>query len=148
LRNVSTSEAYTDSTTVQQIIKLIHTQLAPASDPANVYLLKFNLGAPPAKAEVRSVQQSEMRFEGREYPVYEQNGFKSESLSCAFWVREYADAKAFYERFAKGDIVLLRDGRGRKIYGVLGDISVSEAHPGYTLNFTVTRCDYVEEIEV
>jgi hypothetical protein len=148
LRNVSTGETYTDSAVVQQIIKLTRTQLAPASDPANLYVLKFNLGTPPAKTETWSAQQSEMRFEGREYPVYEQNGFKGESLSCTFWLREYADVKAFYDRFAKGDTVLLRDSRGRKIYGALGDIQAAEAHPGYSLTFTVTRCDYNEEIEV
>jgi hypothetical protein len=148
LRNVSTSEAYTDSTTVQQTIKLIHTQIAPASDPSNVYQLKFNIGAPPTKTETRNAQQSEMRFEGREYPVYESNGFRSESLSCAFWVRKYTDAAIFNYRFAKGDIIILRDSRGRKIYGVLGDIQALDAHPGYTITFTVSRCDYDEEIEV
>jgi hypothetical protein len=148
MRNVSMQGTYADGATAKQSVRLLLTQLAPAADPSRVYMLKYNLGSPPQKTATWGTQQAELRFEGRAYPVYERNGFRSETLSCTFWVREYSDVMAFYDLFSEGEIVLLRDSRGRKIYGVLGDIQAAEAHPGYALNFTVTRCDFVEEVEV
>ena len=148
MRNISAQGTYADGATAKQSVRLLLTQLAPASDPSNVYMLRYNLGSPPQKNTTWSTQQAELRFEGRPYPVFERNGFRSENLSCTYWIRKYEDVTTFYDLFAEGETVLLRDNKGRKIYGVMGDIQVAEAHPGYSLTFTITRCDYNEEIEV
>lgn len=147
LRHVSEAETFADSSTVSLATKLHHTQIALADDPANIYVLKYNLNAPPDKKESRNRQSQQIYFEGRKYPVIEYSGFSNHDITCTFFLTE-KEIESLYNMFGEGDIVLYRDNRGRKMYGSLSNITTNDTYRGRTISFIVSKVDYAEGIEV
>lgn len=147
LRHVSSGESFADSSIVRQPISIQHTQVAPAAEPANVFILKYNLNAPPDKKENKDNQKTAIHFDGRKYPVDEYSGFGRHDITCTFFLSE-KEIDDFYLLFDNGNIVLYRDKRGRKIYGSLSNLTTSDTYRGRTISFTVSRVNYAEGIEV
>jgi len=66
----------------------------------------------------------------------------------AFFLKSWNDVEAFIALVDRKETVLYRDARGRKIYGVLGNLTVNDEISGYTVGFTLTEVDHIEEVEV
>ena len=65
-----------------------------------------------------------------------------------FYLKSWDDVEAFIAFVDRKETVLYRDVKGRKVYGVLGNLSVTDERGGYSVSFTLTEVDHSEEVEV
>jgi hypothetical protein len=93
-----------------------------------------------------------MQFVGRAYPVYDVGEARAETIQVSTTipgddidaVAQYALARAIGEN---ADIVLYRDGRGRKMYAMPSDWSSTDLEMGgYQVTFLLNRVDYDEAL--
>jgi hypothetical protein len=91
-----------------------------------------------------------MQYVGRQYPVYDVGESRAETVTVTTTI-DGADPNAAAQHSLaesvgrNADIVLYRDGRGRKFYAMPSDWSETDDYMGsYKLSFTLNRVDYAE----
>jgi hypothetical protein len=91
-----------------------------------------------------------MQYVGRQYPVYDVGEARAETVNVTAQIagedpnapKQYALAESIGRN---ADVVLYRDGRGRKFYAMPSDWSATDVEMGgYDIAFTLNRVDYSE----
>jgi hypothetical protein len=148
VRAVSANETYNDSDIKFIQAELRHALIAPVSDLANVFVFTRSLNGPPKRTLNHNPGGAFAEYAGRTRPVWEPTEHVSAGWTMAFYLKSWAEVEAFIVLVDRKETVLYRDAKGRKIYGVLGNLSVSDERSGYTVGFTLTEVDYIEGVDV
>lgn len=103
------------------------------------------------RAELLGVDAFELRFNGREFPIFEFGDGTSETVSGTIVIPhdELHDAGVQWWRDATlaRRVICYRDNRGRVVFGSLGrGPSIADIAEGTSVTFTVTRIDFTEAI--
>lgn len=90
-----------------------------------------------------------MQFDGRTYPVAEFGGSQTGGVSFNLGLTQASgDLAALEALVARKATLCYRDGRGRKAFGVITSLSVSDGILGvYSANMQLYRIDYDEEVQ-
>ena len=93
---------------------------------------------------------TELRFVGRAYPVFEYGDQFSQQVSVNITVpfdEDWTASTSYLREIGRSRAVhCYRDGRGRKIFGVVNGTSEDDEQFGSTVSLSVVRVDYVEEL--
>lgn len=96
--------------------------------------------------------KTSLQFVGREYPVYDVGEARAESIQITSQIIvEDGDVETKADRLRDigrdADLVLFRDGRGRKMYCMPSDWSMTDLDMGaYEVSFLLNRVDYDEAL--
>lgn len=110
--------------------------------------LKHNLNSEPGKTMINNLPMTMNMYDGRKYPVPEISSNVNRSLSLTYFFRTYAEAEKLIEEANKKEVVLYRDKKGLKMYGVITNVTVQDVLQGYSVTFTVTATDFDEAVEI
>ena len=69
-------------------------------------------------------------------------------IESDIFLRTWAEVESFVALYDRKETVLYRDVKGRKIYGVMSGLQVTEDRTGYIVSFLLNQVDYNEEVEV
>jgi hypothetical protein len=143
------ADVYSDSDSVTATVDFKYALVAPVSDLTNVFSFTSSLNSPPRRVYDNAPGGVMVQYAGRRYPVWEPDEHMSAGLSCgAFYLETWTEFEVFKAMHDLKETVLYRDTKGRKIYGILTNLQVSEERLGYTVSFVVNQVDYNEEVEV
>lgn len=148
VRAVAADETYEDSDVKFIQASFRHSLIAPVSDLTNVFAFKWNLNSPPKRVYNRNINSASVYYAGRMYPVDEPTEHIAAGMSFTYFLKTWADVERFIEIYDLKSTVLYRDAKGRKIYGTLSNLSVTDEHFGYTVSFVISQTDYNESVEV
>jgi len=141
-------EIYEDSDTQFIQAEFRHSLIAPVSDLSNIFVFTRSLNTPPKRVYDRVLGGAYVLYAGRTYPVWEPSEHISTGLSLTFFLRTWAEVESFVALYDRKETVLYRDVKGRKIYGVMSGLQVTEDRTGYVVSFLLNQVDYNEEVEV
>lgn len=143
-----TIETFTDSDPVTATAEFSHAFIAPVSDLSDVFTFSRSLNTPPKRTYNLQPGGAFVEYAGRKHPVWEPTEHVSAAWAMAFFLKAWAEVEAFVALVDRKETVLYRDAKGRKVYGVLGNLSVTDERGGYLVSFTLTEVDHSEEVEV
>jgi hypothetical protein len=148
IRSVSADETFEDSDIKFAQAEFQYSLLAPVSDLSKVFVFARSLNAPPKRTYSHQLGGAFVEYVGRKHPVWEPTEHIAAAWSMAFYLKNWTDVEDFVALVNRKETVLYRDAKGRKVYGVLGNLSVNDERGGYMVSFTLTEVDYNEELEV
>jgi hypothetical protein len=126
------------------------TWIYDPADPAGT-IISFAYGG-VGRQESRDRAKTAMQFAGRTYPVYDVGEARAHSVSVAVQVNgEEEGAAALIERARKlgqdATVILYRDGRGRRFFGMISDFTQTDLEMGSAeISFLVNRAHYDEAL--
>jgi hypothetical protein len=148
IRAVTAEETFEDSNVKFIQAHFKQSLIAPVSDLTNVFVFSRSLNAPPKRVYNRNTNSASVYYAGRRYPVDEPTENIAAGMSFTYFLKVWADVERFIEIYDLKGIVLYRDAKGRKIYGALSNLSVTDELFGYTISFVINQTDYNESVEV
>ena len=148
IRAVSENDTFEDSDIKFIQAEFQHALIAPVSDLTNVFAFTRSLNAPPKRTYNHQPGGAFVEYAGRTRPVWEPTEHVNAAWQMSFYLKAWAEVEAFVALVDRKETVLYRDAKGRKVYGVLGNLSVTDERGGYSVSFTLTEVDHSEEVEV
>ena len=148
VRAVSTAETYQDSDSRLLQCSFRYAVIAPVSDLADIICFSRALNVSPKRTYSGTVGGSFAIYAGRKRPVWEPSENATASITMTYFLKTWADVEKLIALFEQNSTVLYRDFKGRKLYGVLGNLSENDERVGYTVSFAINEIDYNEEVEV
>ncbi len=110
--------------------------------------LKYNLNSVPGK-DLSCVPVGAMNhYDGREFPIAEMPEFTDVTLSLTYFFRRFTKVEKIMEAARKKGVVLYRDKKGLKLYGVISNVAIRDLINGYTVSFTLSATDHNEAVEI
>lgn len=110
--------------------------------------LKHNLNSVPDKS-MNCVPVGAMNhYDGRELPVAEMSDNTNITLSLTYFFKGFAKVEKIMEAARKKGVVLYRDKKGLKLYGVITNITIQDVINGYIVSFTIAATDHNEAVEI
>lgn len=141
-RNVAADgrSAYSAWKTASGATSIVGVVLYATTAPTTPRLYRFNGdGAQEDAAPAAELIQ----YDGREYPIVEFGTSGSRTIDVPeLHMKTAADRAALDALVMARSIVLYRDKRGRKVYGLLKTGSVDDTFYGYETSLSITRLDY------
>ena len=110
--------------------------------------LKYNLNSVPDKSMNCAPVGMLNHYDGRELPIAEMSEFTDINLSLTYFFRRFAKVEKIMEAARKKGVVLYRDKKGLKLYGVITNITIQDVINGYIVSCTISATDYVEVVEI
>ena len=110
--------------------------------------LKYNLNSVPDKSLNYALVGAMNHYDGREFPIAEMSEFTDINLSLTYFFRRFAKVEKIMEAARKKGVVLYRDKKGLKLYGVITNITIQDVINGYIVSCTISATDYVEVVEI
>lgn len=148
IRAVSENDTFEDSDIKFIQAEFQYALIAPVSDLSNVFAFTRSLNSPPKRIYNRQPGGAFVEYAGRKHPVWEPTEHVSAAWLMSFFLKSWDDVESFIALVDRKETVLYRDAKGRKVYGVLGNLSVTDERGGYSVSFTLTEVDHSEEVEV
>jgi hypothetical protein len=143
------ADAYNDSDPVSETATFKGALIAPVSNLSNIFAFTRSLNSPPKRVYDRAPGGAMVQYAGRKYPVWEPNEHMSAGLSCgAFVLKTWAEVETFTAIYDLNGAVIYRDAKGRKIFGTLSNLQITDDRAGYIISFAINQVDYNEELEV
>ncbi len=130
--------------------RLRGTWLSKPEDPAGSVVV-FPYGG-VGKQHSLDRAKTAMQFVGRSYPVYDVGEARAETIQVSTTINgEDPDSEEQYARAKDigrdAEILLYRDGRGRKLYAMPTDWNSTDLEQGsYLVSFLLNRVDYDEAL--
>jgi hypothetical protein len=122
----------------------IHAALAPA---ATIRTFPYLAGD---RTESLGVELTGFQLLGRARPVYESSEFETLELALSYTIPFGADHDAAVQWWRDcvraRAVVLYRDGRGRREYGVFGEAQIADARSGSTVTAKLMAADFTEAV--
>ena len=146
IREVSSTDTYTDSDIKLMQTTVLGNVFAPASDLSNILELRYNLNKKPDKSFRSGVIINSLLCAGRKYTILEKSEHSEYSVSFVFFTKNMSDIDKLNALVERNDVVLYRDNKGRKIFGNIASFDCVELKPGYQVSFTLSATDYEEGI--
>jgi hypothetical protein len=147
VRSVSSGDTYNDSDIKLAHASFVHALIAPVSDLANIFAFTRSLNAPPKRTYNHQPGGAFVEYAGRKHPVWEPTEHVNAAWQMSFYLKTWAEVEAFVALVDRKQTVLYRDARGRKVYGILSNLTINDERSGYTVGFTLTEVDHIEEVE-
>lgn len=110
--------------------------------------LKYNLNSVPDKSMNYALVGAMNHYDGRELPVSEMSEFTDINLSLTYFFRRFTKVKKIMEATRKKGVVLYRDKKGLKLYGVITNVTINDVINGYIVSFTIAATDHKEAVEI
>lgn len=133
--------AYTDSDPATASITFSGVWMSDPLDPEDT-VRQFLYGS-AARSRSLAVQQTPLRFVGRQYPIVDYGEMLDDSLAVQIDVPHgpdwSADLAALRDFATAGRITTVRDNRGRSLTGALTGFTETDTEWGSQVGFTVTR---------
>jgi len=148
IRAVSENDTFEDSDIKFIQAEFQHALIAPVSDLSNVFAFTRSLNSPPKRTYNHQPGGAFVEYAGRKHPVWEPTEHVSAAWAMSFFLKSWEDVEAFIALVDRKETVLYRDARGRKVYGILSNLTVNDERSGYTVGFTLTEVDYIEGVDV
>lgn len=148
IRAISENDTYNDSDIKFIQAELRHALIAPVSDLSNVFAFTRSLNLPPKRTYNRQPGGAFVEYAGRKYPVWEPTEHVNAAWAMTFFLKSWNDVEAFIALVDRKETVLYRDARGRKVYGILSNLTIDDERSGYIVGFTLTEVDYIEGVDV
>lgn len=143
VRGFGVNGTISDSNVIIAQTTIKHAILCVASDPANFIRLKWN----PERSVHYERQMAKLQFNGREYPVVEYSPFARRQYSLSFDFDNINILNNFLDFTYQREVLLYRDGRGRRDFIAIETIDVKEKKPSwYHVTVNPERVDYDEEV--
>jgi hypothetical protein len=99
--------------------------------------------------EALEVDSRLARFAGRKDPVREFGEHEELVMDIEWEVDSYAEVRAMRNLLRNRDIILYRDGSGRRLWVTTGELSVEDKPiSGFVLSTTLTQTSYVEDLNL
>lgn len=118
--------------------------LQEAHKLSNVIVMNF---ATSREADF-GIESKLMYFAGRAKPVREFGENERESLTVEWEVDKYSEIKAIQNTLRKREVMLYRDGNGRRLWVTADNLSVSDKPVnGFSLRMDLTITDFTEDLE-
>lgn len=145
VRAIGTSGGYTDSEIGLKEVSLRNTMMSDTTDFDNYVILIHN----PKKARTHKKETHMMQYSGSRMPKFEFGDAKFQTMNTSFTVDEKTLDKLL-ELHHSNNVLLIRDNRGKKLYGYISsDIADEDAEfDKYNVSFVFTETDYKEEVLV
>lgn len=139
VRAIGTSGGYADSDIGIKETTLQNTMISDTTDFNNYVVLTHN----PKKTRTLIKESHAMQYSGLNSPKFEYGDINYVSISISFKVDE-ATLKKLFGLYYSNNMLLLRDNRGKQIYGHIGDqISVEDTDfMKYNISFNFIETDY------
>ena len=147
IRAVSENDTFEDSDIKFIQAEFQYALIAPVSDLGNIFAFTRSLNAPPKRTYNHQPGGAFVEYAGRKHPVWEPTEHISAGWAMAFFLKSWNDVEAFIALVDRKETVLYRDARGRKVYGILSNLTINDERSGYTVGFTLTEVDHIEEVE-
>lgn len=155
VRGVDRYGNFSDSNEVIVTITLKHAVLALVSNPSNFINLIWRLDGKPTMGYNYSNNFNETWYEGREFPIYENSGQKSNSVSLAFSTLTLSDQRALFNMISPGESLIYRDQYEIRVVGVIvnfgnefqGRYKNATHNALINFNLTLNQSDFNEVIE-
>lgn len=100
------------------------------------------------KSDNVATEGTELRFAGRTYSVWEYGEHLSEQVDVnivvPFGDTHYEDLEYLREVVRSNLTWCYRDGRSRRVFGVINEVSIKDTQYGTDVSFTVARVEFVE----
>jgi len=145
--------AVADGSTTSDIVGPVSTTffgvyIHKASEPDST-IMHYLYGS-TGNSDTVEAAGTELRFVGRAYPVYEFGDQLSESVNVDITIpfdEDHTEQVDYLREVVRSkETHCYRDSRGRKVFGVVRQVSPKNAgNLGTTVSLTVERVDYVEE---
>lgn len=99
------------------------------------------------KSEDVTSSGTELRFHGRQYPVFEFGEQLSEKVNFTIQTFDREDIDYIRDVARSRRVYCYRDGRGRRVFGVLDSAGITDIPgDGFDVTLTVVRADFSEEL--
>ncbi|HHX61365.1 MAG TPA: hypothetical protein GX707_11745 [Epulopiscium sp.] len=143
VRAIGTSGGYSDSEIELKQVSLRNTMISDTTNFDNYVVLIHN----PKKSRVFTKQTHAMQYSGSKTPNFEFGEVRYVNMNISFTVDEKTLDKIL-DLYYNDNILLLRDNRGKKIYGqISGEPSAEDADfMKYTVSFNFTETNYIEGV--
>jgi len=148
IRAVSENDTFEDSDIKFIQAEFQYALIAPVSDLSNVFAFTRSLNSPPKRTYNHQPGGAFVEYAGRKHPVWEPTEHVSAAWAMAFFLKSWNDVEAFIALVDRKETVLYRDARGRKVYGILSNLTIDDERSGYIVSFTLTEVDYIEGVDV
>ena len=147
IRAVSENDTFEDSDIKFIQAEFQYALIAPVSDLSNVFAFTRSLNSPPKRTYNHQPGGAFVEYAGRTRPVWEPTEHVNAAWAMTFFLKSWNDVEAFIALVDRKETVLYRDARGRKVYGILSNLTINDERSGYTVGFTLTEVDHIEEVE-
>lgn len=148
VRAISENDTYNDSDIKFIQAEFQYALIAPVSDLSNVFAFTRSLNSPPKRTYNRQPGGAFVEYAGRKHPVWEPTEHVNAAWQMSFYLKTWAEVETFVALVDRKETVLYRDARGRKIYGILSNLTIDDERSGYIVGFTLTEVDYIEGVDV
>jgi hypothetical protein len=143
VRGYNSQYGFTDSLSVVRTINIKNMILSRVLDYKDYTVLKYN----PGKDNSYRVERELMTFAGRADPVPEFGEHEHDEIKISCFVKKLDDALEVKNMVSRKETMLYRDSKGRKMFGTVGQLNISEDMRGkINIDFTFTKASYNEVI--
>lgn len=136
------TQGYMDSDIKFSDTRVKDSQLASLTDKSLYVPLRYD----PQRKISTSRERTLMKFAGRKYAVTEFGEHVDKGLALQFVVETLENIEKLVELVESAETLLYRDGRGRKIYCTVGDISIDELERYWTVSFSIAEVSHQEAV--
>ncbi|WAH38623.1 sialidase family protein [Alicyclobacillus dauci] len=139
-----TNGTQVDSQVITTSISLSGIWLHDPADPTTLTRFKLRENNRTSKTDYG---QTLMHFEGRELPVADMDDQVDQQIQVTIdCLKTNGDLDSLRALIARKSVLLYRDGKGRKVYGVVSEVPETEQDWGTQVQLTVNAVDYQEAV--
>lgn len=145
VRGVAVNDTFSDSDVVTITApKLMGVWLHDVENPSTIHQFKYDGSG---RSDNRQVEHAFRQFAGRKKRTVEYGEHENYAVSATLdLLRRDQDRRKLNDFMRSHATLLYRDGRGRKVYGVVPAISFEDVSYGSTVMLNLEEIDYIEEV--
>jgi hypothetical protein len=133
---------YMDSDVKFSDVKVKDSQLASLTDKSLYVPLRYD----PQRTISISMERVLMRFAGRQQAVTEFGEHIDRGISLRFVIESLENVEKLIQLVESAETLLYRDGKGRKIYCTIGNLSIEELENYWTVSFAIAETSHQEAV--
>jgi hypothetical protein len=147
VRAVGADDSFIDSEPVYVDVAVLSAAIATGDNLGEIIELNQKQSGANAVDESTELLGSSRHYAGRKYPLYTFSEFTDSAFTLAYFYTDLANWTKLCNLIDRRQTVLYRDVLGNKYYGVITSIRHTQENAMYIFNLSVTRVDYVENID-
>lgn len=133
---------YMDSDVKFSDAKVKDSQLASLTDKSLYVPLRYD----PQRTISISMERVLMKFAGRPQAVTEFGEHIDRGISLRFVIESLENVEKLIQLAESAETLLYRDGKGRKIYCTIGNLSIEELENYWTVSFAIAETSHQEAV--
>lgn len=136
------THGYMDSDTKFAHVKVKDAQLMSLTDKSLYAPLRYD----PQRTISISMERVLMKFAGRQQAVTEFGEHIDRGISLRFVIESLENVEKLIQLVESAETLLYRDGKGRKIYCTIGNLSIEELENYWTVSFAIAETSHQEAV--